>query len=288
MADWRASVGWLHDNAELCSPAFYCRRRSTCGCHRTRRTEPWQRSVSSGGFGAHHVLSGIKALFFDVFGTLVDWRTGVSRDAERVLKPLGYSIDWLAFADAWRDQYQPGMDEVRSGRIPYAKLDVLHRRMLKKIAPRFGLDKLEERVLDELTLAWHHLPAWQDVPAGLARLRRRFLIAPVSNGNIALMCELARANDFRWDAILGAELARTYKPSPAVYLAAVDAFDLAPDECMMCAAHSSDLNAAAEIGLRTAFIARPNEQPGRSESAPSAPVDVLASTTDELAIKLGA
>src|ERR1700676_4280861 len=115
-------------------------------------------------------LDGIKALFFDVFGTLVYWRTGVARDAERVLSPLGHSIDWSAFADAWRDQYEPAMDEVRSGRIPYVKLDVMHRRTLQKIAPRFGLEKLEEAVLDQLTLAWHRLPAWQDVPAGLARL----------------------------------------------------------------------------------------------------------------------
>ena len=233
-------------------------------------------------------LDNIKALFFDVFGTLVDWRTGVARDAERVLKPLGYSIEWSAFADAWRDQYQPGMDEVRLGRVPYAKLDVLHRRMLQTIAPQFGLEKLEEAVLGQLTLAWHHLPAWQDVPDGLARLRQRFLIAPVSNGNIALMCDLARRNDFRWDAILGADLAKSFKPTPAVYLAAVDAFNLEPTQCMMCAAHNYDLKAAAEIGIRTAFIARPNERPGSSESAPTVPVDVLARTIGDLATKLGA
>jgi 2-haloacid dehalogenase len=233
-------------------------------------------------------LDGIKALFFDVFGTLVDWRTGVARDAERVLSPLGHSIDWSAFADAWRDQYEPAMDEVRSGRIPYVKLDVMHRRTLQKIAPRFGLEKLEEAVLDQLTLAWHRLPAWQDVPAGLARLRQRFLIAPVSNGNTALMCDLARRNDFRWDAILGADLARDFKPKPAVYLAAVDAFNLEPRQCMMCAAHSYDLKAAAENGIRTTFISRPNERPGISESAPTVPVDVQARTTEDLATKLGA
>jgi 2-haloacid dehalogenase len=231
---------------------------------------------------------GIKALFFDVFGTLVDWRTGVARDAERVLKPLGYAIDWNAFADAWRDQYEPGMDEVRLGRIPYAKLDVLHRRTLQEVAPRFGLEKLEDAVLDRLVLAWHQLPAWPDVPAGLARLRQHFLIAPVSNGNTALMCDLARRNDFRWDAILGADIARDFKPSPAVYLAAVDAFNLEPGQCMMCASHSYDLQAAAEHGIRTAFIARPNERPGISESTPAVPVDVLARTTEDLATRLGA
>jgi 2-haloacid dehalogenase len=230
----------------------------------------------------------VKALFFDVFGTLVDLRTGVAREAESILKPLGYSLNWIAFADAWRDQYQPAMEEVRSGRIPYTKLDVLHRQMLEKILPQFGLDKLKGSELDQLTLAWHHLDAWKDVPSGLARLRKRFLIAPVSNGNIAIMSDLARRNGFLWDAILGADLARDYKPKAVVYLAAADAFDLKPSECMMCAAHSDDLRAAAASGLRTAFIARPEERPGVSESAPKYPVDVISSTTLDLATKLGA
>jgi len=231
---------------------------------------------------------GVRALLFDVFGTLVDWRSGVARDAEMLLTPLGYSINWLAFADAWRAQYQPGMEEVRSGRIPYTKLDVLHRQMLQKILPRFGLEELEDAVLDQLTLAWHRLDAWKDVTAGLARLRRQFLIAPVSNGNTSLMCDLARWNDICWDAILGADVARDFKPKAAVYIAAVDAFDLRPEQCMMCAAHSDDLKAAAGNGLRTAFIARPEEQPGVSESAPTVAVDVLARTTEDLASKFGA
>jgi 2-haloacid dehalogenase len=228
----------------------------------------------------------VKALFFDVFGTLVDWRTGVSRDAESILKPLGYSIDWKAFADAWREEYQPGMEEVRSGRIPYTKLDVLHRRMLQTILPRFRLEKLDALVLDQLTLAWHRLDAWKDVPTGLAKLRQRYLIAPVSNGNVALMSDLARRNNLHWDAILGADWARDYKPKAAVYLAAVDAFNLQPGQCMMCAAHSGDLKAAAENGLRTAFIARPEEHPGLSETAPNLTVDIVVRSTEELAAKL--
>ena len=194
--------------------------------------------------------SKIKALFFDVFGTLVDWRGGISREAQSVLEPLGHGINWNEFADAWRGQYQPAMDEVRSGRTPYTKLDVLHRHTLRKILPDFGLEVLADTVLDHLTLAWHRLDAWPDVSAGLARLRQRYLIAPVSNGNIALMCDLARRNDFRWDAILGAEIAQDFKPAPAVYLAAASAFGLEPGECMMCAAHSGDLKAAADLGLR--------------------------------------
>jgi 2-haloacid dehalogenase len=232
--------------------------------------------------------NGIKALFFDVFGTLVDWRTGVAREAKSLLKPLGYSLDWIAFADAWRDQYQPGMEEVRAGRIPYTKLDVLHRQMLQKILPQFGLNKLQESELDQLTLAWHRLDAWQDVPSGLSRLRKRFFIAPVSNGNIAIMSDLARRNDFPWDAILGADLARDYKPKAVVYLTAVEAFDLKPSECMMCAAHSEDLRAAAANGLRTAFIARPEERPGESESSAKYSVDVLSTSALDLANQMGA
>lgn len=233
-------------------------------------------------------LNNLKALFFDVFGTLVDWRSGVARDAQMLLKPLGISIDWIAFADAWRDQYQPGMEEVRCGRIPYAKIDVLHRRMLQKVLPQFGVEKLGETKLDQLTLAWHHLDAWNDVRSGLERLRQRFLIAPVSNGNIALMSDLARRNDIRWDAILGADIARDYKPKAEVYLAAVDAFNLEPHECMMCAAHSDDLKAAADVGLRTAFIARPQERPGVAEAVPDGTVDVIARSVEDLATQLGA
>ena len=160
----------------------------------------------------------VRAMFFDVFGTLVDWRTGVAREAERVLQPLGYNLDWTGFADAWRGEYQPGMEEVRSGRIPFCKLDVLHRRNLERFMPRFGLRDLSDDVLHELTLAWHRLDAWPEVPAALKRLKKKFLLAPVSNGNISLMVDLARRNDFGWDAILGAEVAGDYKPKPRVYL----------------------------------------------------------------------
>ena len=228
----------------------------------------------------------VRALFFDVFGTLVDWRTGIARDAQLVLQPLEVSLDWIAFADAWRDQYQPAMEEVRSGRIPYTKLDILHRRTLKIVLANFGVETLSEEQLDRLTHAWHRLDAWRDVPAGLEALRRRHLIAPVSNGNTAIMCDLARRNDFRWDAILGADIARDFKPAPKVYLAAAEAFDLTPPECMMCASHSGDLEAAAAAGLRTAFIARPQERPGFSESAPATAVDVIADSTLDLAVKL--
>ena len=230
-----------------------------------------------------------KALFFDVFGTLVDWRNGIARESKLILEPLGFSLDWLAFADAWRDQYQPGMEEVRSGRIPFSKLDVLHRRNLERILPRFGISGLSEEAARNLNLAWHRLDAWPDVPPGMARLKRRVMLAPVSNGNISLMVDLARRNNLPWDAILGSETAGDFKPKPRVYLAACEALDLPPGECMMVAAHTNDLLAAAKCGLRTAHVARPNEKgPGTGEAAPKAPVDVAASSLEDLATKLGA
>jgi 2-haloacid dehalogenase len=233
-------------------------------------------------------MTSIRAMFFDVFGTLVDWRTGVAREADRALRPLGYTLDWSRFADAWRAEYQPGMEEVRAGRIPFSKLDLLHRRNLERFMPRFGLTDLSESVRHELTLAWHRLDAWPDVPAALKRLQKKFLLAPVSNGNISLMVDLARRNGFPWDAILGAEIAGDYKPKPRVYLAACEAFDLDPAQCMMVAAHSNDLAAAAACGLLTAHIARPSEYgPGTGERVATVPVDFAAADLADLAGKLG-
>jgi 2-haloacid dehalogenase len=181
------------------------------------------------------------------------------------------------------------MEEVRSGRIPFCKLDVLHRRNLERFMPRFGLTDLSEAVREELTHAWHRLDAWPDVTAALKRLQKKFLLAPVSNGNISLMVDLARRNGFPWDAILGAEVAGDYKPKPRVYLAACEAFDLEPAQCMMVAAHSSDLAAAAAYGLRTGHIARPDEYgPGTGETKPTVPVDMAGKDLAELAYKLGA
>jgi 2-haloacid dehalogenase len=226
----------------------------------------------------------IKVLLFDVFGTLVDWRTGVAREARSILSPLGVSADWMAFADAWRDQYQPAMEEVRSGRLPFSKLDALHRRNLDVVLGQFQLGRIDEATRAELNLAWHRLDPWPDVTPGLAALRERFRLAPCSNGNISLMVDLARRNGFPWDGIVGAELARDYKPKPSVYLSAAAAFDCRPEEAMMVAAHSSDLAAAASAGLRTGFIARPDERgPGRGESKASVPVDVSAAGLVELA-----
>ncbi|MDE2365187.1 MAG: haloacid dehalogenase type II [Hyphomicrobiales bacterium] len=228
-----------------------------------------------------------KAFFFDIFGTIVDWREGVAREARAVLHPLGHDMVWTAFADAWRGQYQAGMEEIRSGRQPFSKLDVVHARNLERILGDFGLSDISDETKRQLVLAWHRLDAWPDVARGLSILRKHGLLAPVSNGNFSLMAALARRNNFHWDAILGAEYARDYKPKAGVYLSACEAFDLTPGECMMVAAHSDDLKAAAECGLMTGFVARPNEKgPGKGESEPRIPVDAAGDDLFELATKL--
>ncbi len=244
-------------------------------------------AVSRPGKAAATAAAGVKALVFDVFGTLVDWRTGVARESRVLLEPLGHKLDWIAFADAWRAEYQPGMEEIRSGRIPFSRLDVIHRRMLDRIRPRFGLDNVDESVLGELNMAWHKLDAWPGVAEGLMRLRSRYLLAPCSNGNISLMIDLARRNEFPWDAILGAEIAGDYKPKLRVYQVAAESLGIAHGECMMVAAHSNDLKFAAQAGLRTGFVSQPDEfGPGTGERAAKVPVDVSARNFAELADKL--
>jgi len=231
----------------------------------------------------------LKAVFFDVFGTLVDWRTGVAREAQAILGPLGYALDWGAFADAWRAEYQPAMEQVRSGAIPFCKLDALHLHNLERILPRFGVASLDSERKRELNLAWHRLDAWPDTATGLRRLKRKYRIAPVSNGNISLMVDLARRNELVWDAILGSEVAGDFKPKPRVYLAACEALDLAPQTCMMAAAHPGDLLAAAACGLRTGYISRPQEH-GRSAAhvPPKEPFDIRADSVETFAERLGA
>ncbi|MFZ8939773.1 MAG: haloacid dehalogenase type II [Burkholderiaceae bacterium] len=229
-------------------------------------------------------MTHIRALVFDVFGTLVDWRSGVALFAEQQLAPLGVRDDWLAFADDWRAQYQPAMEEVRTGRLGYQKLDTLHRRNLDVVLRARGHHAINDATRVKLNLAWHTLPAWPDVGPGLAALRQQFLLAPCSNGHIGLMANLARHNAWHWDAILGAELAQDYKPKAVVYTTAAAAFDLAPHEVMMVAAHSNDLQAAAACGLRTGFVARPDEYgPDSGETRASFGVDFEATDLMHLA-----
>lgn len=232
----------------------------------------------------------VKLLLFDVFGTLVDWHGSIAREVNALglMDRAALPGDGATFAKAWRAQYQPAMEAVRAGHIPFSKLDVLHRHNLDRVLADFGLNDLPEAQRRELNLVWHRLDAWPDTTPALQRLRQRFRLAPCSNGNISLMADLARHNGWHWDAITGAELARDYKPKPGVYRAAVDAFDCAPHEAMMVAAHSSDLAAAAAAGLRTAFIARPDEHgPGHGETKASVPVDLSAEDLMDLADRLG-
>lgn len=221
------------------------------------------------------MLPGVQALIFDVFGTLVDWRTSVARHVQAQLSPLGLDGPWLAFADAWRGQYQFAMEEVRSGALPFSPLDALHRRNLDRVLEQWNWSSaVPESVRQSLNLAWHQLDAWPDVGPGLQRLRNHYRLAPCSNGNVSLMIDLARHNQWHWDAILGAQAAGDYKPKQVVYRRACEWLDLPPSAVMMVAAHSDDLAAAAACGLRTGFLPRPNEFGGNPvEDAPRCPVD---------------
>lgn len=229
-----------------------------------------------------------RLLLFDVFGTLADWRTGIAGELQSTLGALGITADAWALADAWRAQYQPSMEVVRSGHMPYAKLDLLHRQNLDHVLHQWGLGaQVPEAARQHLNQAWHRLPAWPDVGAGLQALRPLAQLAPCSNGHLALMANLARHNGWHWDAVVGAEWARDYKPQPGVYLAAAAAFDLRPEQAMMVAAHSSDLAAAAACGLQTAFVARPDEYgPGTGEAQAASPVELSCGSLLELAQRL--
>src|SRR5579871_1703129 len=216
-------------------------------------------------------MTEIKALTFDVFGTVVDWRSGVAREAERVLAPKGASLDWGRFADRWRARYQPAMEPVRTGARPFVVLDVLHREGLLEVLAEFGVEGLSPAEIEDLNLAWHRLDPWPDVAEGMARLRRRFILASLSNGNVRLIVDMARRAGLPWDAILGAEVARAYKPQADAYDAAARLLSLDPGECLMVAAHPSDLDAAASRGFRTAYVHRPQERgPGREPERPAA------------------
>jgi 2-haloacid dehalogenase len=234
-------------------------------------------------------LGSVQALTFDVFGTVVDWRSSITREGEALGRAKGLAIDWASFADAWRGLYQPNLSRVRNGELPWTKLDDLHRMSLDRLLVDFGISGLSESEIDHLNRAWHRLDPWPDAVPGLTRLRRRFILATCSNGNVALMVNMARRAGLPWDAILGAEPARHYKPQPEAYLITADMLGLRPEQCMMVAAHNGDLAAAADCGLRTAFVPRPAEHgPGRAaDVTPKRQWDVIATDFVDLAAKLG-
>jgi 2-haloacid dehalogenase len=230
----------------------------------------------------------IRALTFDVFGTVVDWRSGIIREAEKMGRSLGISRDWAKFADAWRALYDPSLDRVRRGELPWTPLDELHRSALEQILRDFSID-LTEAVIDDLNRAWHRLDPWPDVIAGLSRLKQSFILATLSNGNVALLVNMAKRAGLPWDAVLGAEVARHYKPQPEAYLRTAGLLGLRPDQCMMVAAHNRDLIAAAGLGFRTAFVSRPNEHgPNQTlDLTPQRRYDVVARDFADLADQLG-
>ncbi len=237
-------------------------------------------------------LTGVRAMVFDVFGTVVDWRSGVGGEAAHFLVKHGATwVDPSLFADAWRARYQPAMEAVRRGDRPYTPLDVLHRENLEAILPDFGIepDRVPAADLDDLTLAWHRLDPWPDAAAGLTRLKRGFIIAPLSNGNIILMVDLAKRAALPWDAILGADVSRAYKPSPDAYLRTAAVLALEPSAICLVAAHNGDLAAARGCGLRTAFVPRPTEHGAgqRNDLAPEQAWDVIAEDFVALAALLG-
>jgi 2-haloacid dehalogenase len=201
----------------------------------------------------------VGALLFDVFGTVVDWRTSLIEEMTRFGAERRLNADWGAFADDWRNLYQPAMEEVRSGRRPWTILDVLHRESLDKLAPKYGLAGLGEAELTHINTVWHRLKPWPDAVAGLSRLKSRYIIGTLSNGNVGLLTRMAKHAALPWDVILGAETARAYKPLPQAYLASAELLNLRPAQLMLVAAHNGDLAAAAACGLRTAFVVRPTE-----------------------------
>lgn len=233
-----------------------------------------------------------RALCFDVFGTVVDWRTGVARDLAAFFARRGFRrVDPHAVADAWRARYQPAMEACRSGQRPFTRLDVLHRENLDAVLRDCGLDPaaVDVEELDDLNRAWHRLDPWPDAVAGLSRLRTRYVIAPLSNGNIVLLLNMAKRAAIPWDAILGAEVAGAYKPQPAAYLRTVEILGLRPAQCCLVAAHNNDLQAARACGLQTAFVLRAREHGPRqtTDLAPSADWDYTAGDFAELATRLG-
>jgi len=204
-------------------------------------------------------LDQLKAVTFDVFGTVVDWRSSIEREMNLLGDEKGFSIDGAEFASAWRSLYQPSMSKVRSGEVPFEPLDALHRKNLDTVLEQYNIDQLSGPEKAYLNRVWHRLDPWPDVIEGLVRLKERYIIGTLSNGNVSLIVNMAKHSGLPWDVVLGAEIAGQYKPCAEVYLRSAEILDLEPGQCMLVAAHNADLLAASECGFRTAFVARPTE-----------------------------
>ena len=235
-------------------------------------------------------IANVRALVFDVFGTLVDWRTSIARDLAAFGEARGIACDWVAFVDAWRAAYVPSMDRVRRGDAPWTNLDALHAASFDELAIRFDLPVLRADDRAWIVRRWHELPPWDDVPRGLARLHERYVLGSLSNGNVALLVDLARFAKLPFDTIFSAELYRRYKPDPEVYLGTVALLGCEPGDVMLVATHNGDLAAARALGLRTAFVLRPTEYgpAQRNDLAPDPDNDVAVRDLLELADRLGA
>jgi 2-haloacid dehalogenase len=228
----------------------------------------------------------VKALVFDVFGTVVDWRGSIIREGGQWGKQKGLEIDWAKFADRWRAGYGPSMDKVRKGTLPWMKLDALHRLILDQLLEEFGIAGLSEEEKEHWNRVWHRLTPWPDAVAGLGRLRKKYVLATLSNGNVSLLVEMGKNAGLPWDTVLSAELFHHYKPDREVYLGAADLLGCRPEQVMMVAAHPDDLKAAASCGLRTGFVPRPLEYGTGKEPAAGEGFDVTAHDFLDLAAKL--
>jgi 2-haloacid dehalogenase len=230
----------------------------------------------------------VKALVFDTFGTVVDYRSSIIAEGQALGRAKHLTVDWEKFADAWRATYGPALNRVRRGELPWTPLDALHRMMLDKVLADFGVKGLSEADIDGLNHVWHRLTPWPDAVSGLTRLKKKFIIAPLSNGNVRLMTDMAKHAGLPWDVILGAELARHYKPDKEVYLTAADLLNLKPQDMMMVAAHQDDLRAAKALGFKTAFVKRPKEGPNGDHRPVEPGWDYVVDDFNELAGRLGA
>lgn len=233
--------------------------------------------------------SEIRALTFDVFGTVVDWRGSLIREGRALGRARKLDVDWATFADAWRAGYRPAMDRVRRGKLPWMNIDALHRLILEELLEKFAVARLSEADKDRLNSVWHRLKPWPDALQGLRRLKKKYVIGTLSNGNVALLTNMAKNAGLPWDCILSAELFRHYKPDREAYLGAAALLGLRPREVMMVAAHADDLVAARKAGLRTAYVHRPREfGPGADAPPPKSSFDVTAADFLDLARKLRA